>query len=540
MTTEQNNTINKWQNKVINSSLWAAYGDAVGFISELADVKKLEYRAGTSEIKDIITWKRKIGGQYGVNTIIPKGCYSDDTQLRLAVSRAIGHNGYFDTDSFAHIELPIWMSYQLGGGVGTILATKNLTKRGVAWSTNFYSSDNSRYVDSGGNGAAMRIQPHVWCHPSNLKSYDLIKNILLDAICTHGHPRALLGALFHGYCLYYSMIENCASSPSSWRKFIIELKEVPKIIENDSILGIVWLPEWEKNAKKSFADVWNSTIIEMLNDIDLIEPHLADKGPRAYHAIVDSMGCFLPKWRGTGSKTALLASALVLIANSDPLLCAIYSANALNSDTDTIGTMAAAIAGALSDNPPASVVLDNDYIKSESVKLTSIRYSKPCNIFIYPSISSWSAPKTNADAISHHDDIFYIAGLGVIQPLNNRPSNKNGNFLWEWFITSFGQTLFLKRREKIEIKIPSFGKYKYIDNKLNINDNIKAAKVPTRIKKIRTIQQIIDDIVKSGYSPSAIGNAILEVSKDDDGIDRGIALTALIIDKLNNGSKKFR
>ena len=52
------------------SALWAAYGDAVGFISELSDEKKLLWRASTSRIITTIPWKRKIGGQFGGNNRI--------------------------------------------------------------------------------------------------------------------------------------------------------------------------------------------------------------------------------------------------------------------------------------------------------------------------------------------------------------------------------------------------------------------------------------------------------------------------------------
>ncbi|WP_308735493.1 ADP-ribosylglycohydrolase family protein, partial [Humidesulfovibrio sp.] len=157
MTHMPSNTYDQWLRKVTNSALWAAYGDALGFTTEMANSETVQYRTGLTEVSSLIGWKRKIGGRYGVSVNLPSGCYSDDTQLRLSVSRAIGHDGYFDVDSFAHIELPVWMSYQLGGGLGTNLAAKNLSKRSVGWATNFFKSKESSYVKGGGNGAAMRI-----------------------------------------------------------------------------------------------------------------------------------------------------------------------------------------------------------------------------------------------------------------------------------------------------------------------------------------------------------------------------------------------
>ena len=67
------------------SSLWAAYGDALGFITELSDEFSVKKRTkGHSRVTALIPWTRRIGGQFGINIELPKGCYSDDTQLRLS------------------------------------------------------------------------------------------------------------------------------------------------------------------------------------------------------------------------------------------------------------------------------------------------------------------------------------------------------------------------------------------------------------------------------------------------------------------------
>src|SRR2546425_10102720 len=113
---------------ILNSALWAAYGDALGFITELADRSTLRRRTGMSEVHEAIPWKRGVGGKYGATVELPAGCYSDDTQLRLATSRAIRGDGYFDVESFAKIELPVWLSYSLGGGTSTKAAASGLSR----------------------------------------------------------------------------------------------------------------------------------------------------------------------------------------------------------------------------------------------------------------------------------------------------------------------------------------------------------------------------------------------------------------------------
>ena len=147
---------------VVSSALWAAAGDAVGWIGELTDERGVRRRVGSPRIHKPVTWRRKLG-RFGPTVQLPAGTYSDDTQLRLAVSRAIRASGEFDIEAFAKVELPVWLAYSLGGGRGTVAAATNLGRNNVAWFSNFFArNDGPQYVESGGNGAAMRVQPHVW------------------------------------------------------------------------------------------------------------------------------------------------------------------------------------------------------------------------------------------------------------------------------------------------------------------------------------------------------------------------------------------
>ena len=201
---------------IVRSALWAAYGDSLGFITELAplpaDVRR---RTGVERVTDLVEWKRRIGGKFGVTTVLPKGCYSDDTQLRLATSRAIGRSGAFDVDAFAKVELPVWLSYALGGGRGTKAAASALAHSNATWSTNFFSDGGSRYVHGGGNGAAMRVQPHVWItRQDRLGSLNL--DVVRNTICTHGHPRGILGAVLHSLFLAESIRDGALPTPSRW------------------------------------------------------------------------------------------------------------------------------------------------------------------------------------------------------------------------------------------------------------------------------------------------------------------------------------
>ena len=143
-----------------------------------------------------MTWKRRIGGRTGITASLPKGCYSDDSQLRLATSRAIRADG-FDVEAFAKVELPIWLSYALGGGRSTTAAAEHLAKTRSPWFANTFKGWNA----SGGNGAAMRVQPHVWAArtPDNPDSF--LPAVVRNSICTHSHATGLMGAVLHALCV---------------------------------------------------------------------------------------------------------------------------------------------------------------------------------------------------------------------------------------------------------------------------------------------------------------------------------------------------
>src|SRR5205085_11023144 len=100
---------------VVRSALWAAAGDAIGWITELSRGEAgVERRSGVSFVSEPVAWQRRIGGRNGVVVPLPAGIYSDDSQLRLSVCRATRGDGVFDVEPFAKIELPVWTSYALG------------------------------------------------------------------------------------------------------------------------------------------------------------------------------------------------------------------------------------------------------------------------------------------------------------------------------------------------------------------------------------------------------------------------------------------
>ena len=293
---------------VISSALWAAAGDALGWMTELARSESgVAHRTGSAMVSVPVKWQRMIGGRAGPRVDLPAGTYSDDTQLRLAVSRAIRGDGDFDVEAFAKVEITVWPSYALGAGLGTKAAASNLSRRGVNWFSNFFDSSGQKYTSGGGNGAAMRIQPHVWA--SSAKSAQtMIGDVLRDALVTHGHPHGFCGAIFHALCVAHALEHRSVPKPSDWLRFIEDLSVVPTLIEADPQLAAFWQSAWENSSGHTIASAIQTMQMEASEDLIAVDETLEGDPARSYHVLLKRIGCltqrFSPSYSQHGRDSA--------------------------------------------------------------------------------------------------------------------------------------------------------------------------------------------------------------------------------------------
>lgn len=208
--------------RTVSSALWSAYGDALGFPTELASEEVVKKRVGQIRSARTGQWKRMVGGKFGAEVTLPAGSYSDDTQLRLSTSRAISGQGYFDVEAFAKIEMPVWQIYALGAGRGSKAAASSLGNRSTAWFSNFFKG----YESGGGNGAAMRIQPHVWAASKLDDKPSYLVDVIRNAICTHGHMRGIAGAVVHAVSLAHVLQHGRMASDIDWLRYSEDRKSV--------------------------------------------------------------------------------------------------------------------------------------------------------------------------------------------------------------------------------------------------------------------------------------------------------------------------
>ena len=526
---------------VRRSALWSAYGDSMGFISELASKKTLTWRANTSRIITTIPWKRKIGGQFGVIIELPVGCYSDDTQLRLATCRAIRGDGKFDVEAFAKVELPVWLSYALGAGRGSKTAAASMTRKDITWANNFFDIKASRYVDCGGNGAAMRIQPHVWAaiDLSNVESF--LPDVLKNAVCTHGHPRGILGAVFQALCLAYALQYRTCPGPNEWLTFINSFDQVPELIRKDPELHDFWLPTWDKIVGSNLQMTFRTVAEECIKDIELISVIAKDGSAAQYAAMVKEIGGMLEQYRGSGTKTAILAAALAWMFKDNPNEAIMVSANLLGSDTDTIATMAGAILGAITNEDPPGEICDKIYIEEEALRLSDISNGLKTKSFAYPDLLKWDVTSVQADFVKTEGDRLVVAGLGYAETIGTPYVQKGkGTIAWQWLQLQTGQRILAKRRltpdaissthlapqiEKRQINPPYS---KSVQPSLFDDGRDKEAQRPALQKQLLTIDQATKQAINSGFDPVLIGRLLLEFSERIDGVEMAIGFSAII------------
>lgn len=437
------------RDKRVRSALWAAYGDVLGFPTELVDVSGVRRRIGTEQISHPVAWTRRVGGRFGATVELPAGIYSDDTQLRLATSRSIAATGTFDVEAFSKIELPVWSAYALGGGRGTRAAASALSKRSTSWVRNFEMKE-AEYTNGGGNGAAMRVQPHVWAArtPEDPASY--MSPMIRNALCTHGHFRGIIGACFHGALLGFSLATGSVPSRDGWLSAVGCIQSVPQLIREDEELTQFWVPTWELRTGSSIEEAANAVVRELTSDLALIEKLDLQKGADSYGSIVEALGGTRPDWRGSGTRTALLAAVLAHLYRDSPEEGLLTAANALGTDTDTIATMAGALLGVSAKGDPPGPILDASYIGLEAARLAQIASQGSADAFVYPDLLRWTPPKSQLDVVGQAADRMAVSGLGYASPrgdIHAVPGNADKG--WQFVQLEFLQTLLIKRRARL-------------------------------------------------------------------------------------------
>jgi ADP-ribosylglycohydrolase len=346
--------------KYLGALLGAAVGDALGWPNE-QNSKNIS--KSTPKDKEIFQkWVRRDGGRYWSHDeeILP-GEYSDDTQLIIATARSLQYGENWNIH-FTGIELPAWTTYERGGGGATKRAADAWRRGNNPWSIEKEKIvDVERYFNAGGNGVAMRILPHVF---RNEEKFDeVMRQVVLNGIYTHGHPRALIGAMVYADALLYlgknektlgygELVDYLVSRKGKWGMF-------PKLRD-------AWLSNADIILKTNYMDLWDGVAEEVITLLKIAREGLDEGALDMGNSVLEKLGCFDKKVNGAGTVTAVAAIYLASKYASSPRLALYEAAYLKNADTDTLASMVGGLLGMLHGSEFLSVswldVQDYEYL----------------------------------------------------------------------------------------------------------------------------------------------------------------------------------
>lgn len=403
----------------------SAIGDALGWPNEFRSSNTDNKAKPSSNFNE---WQRRSGGRYWNHTEkILAGEYSDDTQMNLAVARSL-LSGKPWISHLTTVELPFWLEYERGGGSALLRAANSWKKKMAPW----HDKDVKNYFEAGGNGAAMRILPHV-IFGFRSTSFDLVANaVTLDAIMTHGHPRAIVGALCYAYALYYlikkestlsfgELIDVVCKAKLEWGRF-------PSVFPED----------WISIADNWFIyhELWNNTVEATVQALSNVSAAVGKGVLDSELETLTALGCFDKRVNGAGDVAAVASIYLASKYANNPTLGIRAAANAIGSDTDTIASMTGGLLGTICgmDWIPAEWKLVQDY---------------DCLVLVAGFLLSENGIEATKNYVANkqNDVLWERSPIGICKKVTTfeLPSGNSGNVRISKFVTALGQTFYMKK-----------------------------------------------------------------------------------------------
>jgi poly(ADP-ribose) glycohydrolase ARH3 len=225
---------------------------------------------------------------------LPRGSYTDDTEMMIGVAESLLERGGFDGGHMAARFLRN-LQGERGYGQGTMMALEEV-RQGVPW-----QDAGARAFPGGswGNGAAMRVAPLALVYVAG----DLQRFAGLSSLITHTHPLGLEGAILQAEAVSLALATGSVVAP----RFLRALK------------GWARTPEYLRALEDVEALLVQDPTVEEVVAV-------LGSGSTALRSVPTAIYCFLREPRSF--KDAVT-----------------YGVN-LGGDTDTVGAMTGAIAGA--------------------------------------------------------------------------------------------------------------------------------------------------------------------------------------------------
>lgn len=322
--------------KCKGAMLATAIGDAMGWPNELR-AKNTNKSPVVSD--NFIEWSRRCNKPCWHTEKILPGEYSDDTQLTLSVARSIISGGL--EEQFIKKELPFWLNYERGGGRALLQAARSYKSGILPWRSKCVAE----YFDAGGNGAVMRILPHVIANAYSSNLTELVNAVIKDVFMTHGHPRAILGATCYAFALDYLLKKESVLEYGELVDALIDACHIWGAIPNPIEFSI-WLDCAHLNAHYEYFDEWNHSVNYMIDQLHYVKSALKKGLILEDSKVLTKLDC-LGKTNGAGDVTVLGAVYLASKYANNPALGIRIPAFLVGADTDTLASVTGGLLGML-------------------------------------------------------------------------------------------------------------------------------------------------------------------------------------------------
>ncbi len=240
----------------------------------------------------------------------PLGQYTDDTQLTLAIMRAICRSGAVEGSTIAEEFVALWTSGEIvGAGASCTDAVFNMLRRGMNWDEAGTSEGRA------GNGTAMRAAPiGLWncAHPNEIED-----DARISSIITHKDTRSIGGTIAVAMA-----VSLCVNSTD---------------INPPDFLGRI--SRTVRGTSELFADY-----LDKLTGWLYLEP--AEALPHIYAAGEPDIGPRNPPWVTPYVIPTVICALYFFLRNPHDFMQSVVGAIGAGGDTDTVGAITGAVSGA--------------------------------------------------------------------------------------------------------------------------------------------------------------------------------------------------
>ena len=145
------------------------------------------------------------------------------------------------------------------------------------------------YYMAGGNGVVMRIMPHVIKNEEDIEY--IMKQVLLNGMYTHGHPRLLVGAMLYAYSLAYIFSLETTLEYGELIEELINKKEIwgslPKVNNIEA-----WKEEAQRYLSIEYDILWEDCVNETVEYLKIAREGIVQGVLDIGNGILEKLCCF--------------------------------------------------------------------------------------------------------------------------------------------------------------------------------------------------------------------------------------------------------